>query len=304
MTVLRRFGRAMRPERVLLGVVIAVAAVALADPGGGGAEHPAPQPPAASADAGGQEPGARSPQPSAVPTDSGDDGRQDPPMPPAVPADAQPARVVNVVDGDTINVEPTGPGPLSTTAAHTVRLLLVDTPETVHPTQPVGCFGQEASAFVTDTLLGATVWLEADEQDTDRYGRFLRHVWLQDGTNLNLELVERGYADAVLYEPNDRYWSRFADAAGDAERRDVGLWGACPRSGPDAGDAPRRAADVQVPGPGADGVGCDASYPGICVPPPPPDLDCGAIDQRRFAVAGADPHGFDGDGDGIGCEGG
>jgi hypothetical protein len=47
---------------------------------------------------------------------------------------------------------------------------------------------------------------------------------------------------------------------------------------------------------------CDPSYPGVCIQPPPPDLDCGDILQRRFKVKGADPHGFDGDGDGIGCE--
>ncbi len=47
---------------------------------------------------------------------------------------------------------------------------------------------------------------------------------------------------------------------------------------------------------------CDASYPGVCIPPAPPDLDCGDITFRRFTVVGADPHGFDGDNDGIGCE--
>jgi hypothetical protein len=47
---------------------------------------------------------------------------------------------------------------------------------------------------------------------------------------------------------------------------------------------------------------CDPSYPGVCIPPSPPDLDCGQISQRGFAVVGADPHRFDGDGDGIGCE--
>lgn len=49
--------------------------------------------------------------------------------------------------------------------------------------------------------------------------------------------------------------------------------------------------------------GCDPSYPDVCIPPYPPDLDCGQIDERRFRVDGNDPHGFDGDGDGIGCEG-
>ncbi len=49
---------------------------------------------------------------------------------------------------------------------------------------------------------------------------------------------------------------------------------------------------------------CDPSYPGVCIPPYPPDLDCGDIPYRRFEVVGSDPHGFDGDGDGVGCESG
>ncbi len=48
---------------------------------------------------------------------------------------------------------------------------------------------------------------------------------------------------------------------------------------------------------------CDPAYPGVCVPPPPPDLDCGDIPERGFTVLPPDPHGFDGDGDGVGCEG-
>lgn len=49
---------------------------------------------------------------------------------------------------------------------------------------------------------------------------------------------------------------------------------------------------------------CDPSYPDVCIPPPPPDLDCGDISHRRFRVVGSDPHRFDGDGNGIGCESG
>ena len=47
---------------------------------------------------------------------------------------------------------------------------------------------------------------------------------------------------------------------------------------------------------------CDSSYPDVCIPPPPPDLDCGDVPYRRFRVVGSDSHGFDGDDDGIGCE--
>lgn len=47
---------------------------------------------------------------------------------------------------------------------------------------------------------------------------------------------------------------------------------------------------------------CHSSYPTVCIPPPPPDLDCGEIGFRRFQVVGSDPHGFDRDNDGVGCE--
>jgi micrococcal nuclease len=52
------------------------------------------------------------------------------------------------------------------------------------------------------------------------------------------------------------------------------------------------------------GGNCDPSYPGVCIPPSPPDLDCGDIGFRRFEVRAPDPHHFDGDADGIGCESG
>jgi micrococcal nuclease len=58
---------------------------------------------------------------------------------------------------------------------------------------------------------------------------------------------------------------------------------------------------VQAP---QDGGGCDPSYPGVCIPPYPPDLDCGEIEYHRFDVRQPDPHGFDRDEDGIGCESG
>jgi hypothetical protein len=56
---------------------------------------------------------------------------------------------------------------------------------------------------------------------------------------------------------------------------------------------------VPLPPPASD---CDPSYPTVCIPPPPPDLDCGDISPRRFTVLPPDPHSFDGEGDGVGCE--
>jgi len=71
-----------------------------------------------------------------------------------------------------------------------------------------------------------------------------------------------------------------AEAA--AKSESAGLWGDCVNPAPSPG--------------------CDPSYPTVCIQPPPPDLDCGEIPHRNFTVIGADPHRFDGDDDGIGCE--
>lgn len=65
--------------------------------------------------------------------------------------------------------------------------------------------------------------------------------------------------------------------------------------GVDQGAAPPPAAPPS-------GGGCDPSYPSVCIPPNPPDLDCGQVGVRRFTVLPPDPHGFDGDHDGVGCE--
>ena len=70
-----------------------------------------------------------------------------------------------------------------------------------------------------------------------------------------------------------------------------------------ASTCPTWAMTMQTSSPPADGGSdCDSSYPGVCIPAYPPDLDCGEIAERDFAVVGSDPHGFDREGDGIGCE--
>lgn len=57
-----------------------------------------------------------------------------------------------------------------------------------------------------------------------------------------------------------------------------------------------------TPQPAAQTSNCSPAYPGVCIPPGPPDLNCGDISERRFQVVAPDPHRFDGDGDGVGCE--
>ena len=127
------------------------------------------------------------------------------------------AMVVRVIDGDTIRVRVRG-------ELHTVRLIDVDTPETVHPTKTVQHFGAEASAYTKAALEGNTVMLEADPTgDTrDRYGRLLRYVHL-DGQNFNARLIREGYGHAIR---RFRYSlkAQFIRLEDSARKADRGLW--------------------------------------------------------------------------------
>ncbi|MBD8486478.1 thermonuclease family protein [Frigoribacterium sp. CFBP 8759] len=145
------------------------------------------------------------------------------PVPASVPAAAVEAVVDRVVDGDTVVVLVAG-------ERERIRLIGVDTPETVKPDAPVDCFGPEASAFTTAALPeGATVWLEDDasQGDADRYDRLLRYVWSPDGTMLNERLVAEGYGREDTYDDAYRYRDRFVAAEASAEASRVGLWDAC-----------------------------------------------------------------------------
>jgi micrococcal nuclease len=201
-----------------------------------------------------------------------------------------PYRVVRVVDGDTVEVS----------KGETLRLIGMDTPETVDPREPVQCFGREASARAHELLDGTSVYLEYDATQgvLDRYGRTLAYVWLADGRLFNRLMIAGGYAHEYTYDVPYRYQAEFQAAERSAREHDRGLWA------PDtcAGDTTTPADGAPTTDGGAVG-GCDVSYPDVCVPPPPPDLDCGDIAFSRFRVVGADPHRFDGDRDGVGCEG-
>ncbi|GMU78989.1 MAG: hypothetical protein AMXMBFR46_17820 [Acidimicrobiia bacterium] len=130
------------------------------------------------------------------------------------------ARVVEVIDGDTIVVAFAGG------ATDTVRLLGVDTPETKHPTKGVECFGPEAAAFTTRRLLGRVVTLESDVERRDVYGRRLAYVE-RDGTLFNDELVRRGYARFMVIPPNDAHGRALLSAELEARRERRGLWADC-----------------------------------------------------------------------------
>jgi micrococcal nuclease len=137
------------------------------------------------------------------------------------------ASVTHVVDGDTLDVKIDGDG----TAR--IRLLGVNTPEVVDPRKPVECFGKEASAFTKSLLtIGKRVRIDADPQadERDKYGRLLRSVILEDGTDLNATLVANGYAQAYLSFPlNPERKRQITKLQNEAKASQRGLWapGAC-----------------------------------------------------------------------------
>jgi micrococcal nuclease len=197
--------------------------------------------------------------------------------------------VTRVVDGDTVVVS----------TGETLRLIGMDTPETVDPRKPVQCFGQEASKRAHQLLDGTRVRLEYDPTQgrVDKYGRTLAYLRMADGRLYNQVMIADGYAHEYTYAIPYRYQSRFQAAERAARRAERGLWSptTC------AGDPTTPTSTT----PAATGGGrprCDPSYPDVCIPPSPPDLDCADVSFRRFRVLGPDPHRFDLDRNGIGCE--
>lgn len=129
-------------------------------------------------------------------------------------------RVSRVVDGDTIEVRmPNG-------TYEDIRYIGVDTPETVDPNEPVGCFGPQASHFNEGLVEGKTVRLRFDQERRDYYGRLLAYVYLGK-TFVNAELLKRGLARAVYYSPNGAHRYEFEAISRRAGRAGRGLWGAC-----------------------------------------------------------------------------
>ncbi len=113
-----------------------------------------------------------------------------------IPDHAEKATVNRVVDGDTIEINYNG-------SIEDVRLLLVDTPETVHPSKPVQPFGPEASNFAKEKLEQVeTVYIEFDGPKHDHYDRLLGYIW-DDGKNFNKQLLRKGLARyAYVYDPS------------------------------------------------------------------------------------------------------
>jgi micrococcal nuclease len=133
------------------------------------------------------------------------------------------SQVKRVVDGDTVEL----------TNGQKIRLLNIDTPETVKANTPIMCFGPEASTFTKKLLTDKMVQLTYDKEANDQYGRGLRFIFL-DGVDtgnvensINAELVKNGFARMVVYKPNNTYAKEFQAWENEAKSKKLGLWGKC-----------------------------------------------------------------------------
>lgn len=135
---------------------------------------------------------------------------------------AQPGtyQVQDFRDGDTVTVNMNG-------VVETVRFIGIDTPETHKENTPVQCGGPEASAYTRQRIGQGKIRLVADRLTTnrDRYDRLLRYIYLEDGADLNYELVKKGYAFAYAFPFANT--QKYAKAMEHARKAKLGLWSNC-----------------------------------------------------------------------------
>lgn len=140
---------------------------------------------------------------------------------PAFTPEPEPYPVTRVVDGDTLKLRRQG-------REVTVRLMGINSPESVDPRRPVQCFGREASKAMKRLVEGQRLYFAFDpeQEHQDRSGRLLGYLWLEDGRLVNLAMIQGGYANQYTYD--DAYLLRdlFRQAAREAERTGRGLWAA------------------------------------------------------------------------------
>ena len=233
------------------------------------------------------------------------------------------ARITDVTDGDTLRVRAYG----AERKTYRVRLIGIDTPETVAPGAPVGCGGPEATDAMlrlsfTDALdpdgdglldeplgRGRRVVLVTDPtQDRfDSYGRLLAYV-TRSGTDFGARQLSAGWAEVYVFERRFRRYARFQGAEDRARAAGRGVWGKCrgdfhePLPEPPPPPPPPPPAPVPTPAPSpSPSPSCNSNYSGACLPLTG-DVDCSEITARNFYVVGTDVFALDGDGDAIACE--
>lgn len=133
-------------------------------------------------------------------------------------AEAEPQKetveVTRIIDGDTIEIE----------GGQKIRYIGIDTPESKDPNRPVECFSSEATQKNEELVAGKEIRLEKDVSETDRYGRLLRYVYVDDQM-VNEILVREGYAQASAYPPDVKHQDLFDSAESEAREQEKGLWG-------------------------------------------------------------------------------
>jgi len=140
----------------------------------------------------------------------------------------QAATILKIIDGDTIKV-------FFNNKEETIRLIGIDTPETHRPNTPIQCYGPEATQALTQKIQNQTIYLETDpSQDLrDKYNRLLAYVFLSNTTsntspeNINLWMIQEGYAHEYTYSKPYKYQSEFQTAELFAQQELKGLWEEC-----------------------------------------------------------------------------
>jgi micrococcal nuclease len=146
--------------------------------------------------------------------------------PTPTPSKPQYVKVVRVIDGDTIEIE----------NKIKVRYIGIDTPELHDPRRPVQCFATDAYLKNKELVEGKTVRLEKDVSETDKYGRLLRYIYVDNSSTnsgqlfVNNFLVEKGFAHMATYPPDVKYAGLFKQSQQQAAVNNLGLWNSCPIS--------------------------------------------------------------------------
>lgn len=210
------------------------------------------------------------------------------------------ATVTRVIDGDTLEISMNG-------QTETIRLLLVDTPETVHPQKPVEPFGPEASQYVKDTLQGKEVRIKVGLEERDNYGRLLAYVFIGEET-IQEKLLKNGLA-ATAYLYNDlTMLEQFHNAQQTAIDAGKGVW-SIPGYAHADHDHGFHYEEQAKPAPAPSPPPESAPKTNLEYDPAGPDRDCGDFSTQAAAQAfleasgPSDPHRLDGnDNDGLACE--
>lgn len=196
---------------------------------------------------------------------------------PSPPAEEETSRVTSVIDGDTIKLE----------TGESVRYIGIDAPES-------GCFAKESTSKNKELVEGKEVRLEKDVSETDKYGRLLRYVYV-DNLFINDYLVREGYAQTSTYPPDVKYQAQFREAEQEARENNRGLWtpGICVTPTPEVKSATPPSGQIQLPPPQTGGYICDCSKP--CT-------QMSSCEEAYYQLNTCGCSVRDGDKDGVPCE--